>query len=314
MKTVSVMMVILLFCFFSALANDSAQFELTEEKVDSAWLSEGPGGQFLVEVKLKEPYREYFSKLTASNMGNRLEITFSGKLLISPVVMSKIDSGIIQIDKWDSEEDARGFIEALLPKSKRGTIEGGECSKQTEAIRLRSKKALDMARDSLEQYALTKDRHHLVKGLELIEEVIEADKGYALGYYWKATMLAKLKEYEKANLALDQGIKESIKVGDEEVVNLYFMRGVLKQKTGGKGDALEDYEKTVRIYQERLKADPRNWDAIMNSSLVLVLMDRRREAIKLIIEKIEKYPEEEHLKQLLEDIKEFNVAIYLESL
>jgi tetratricopeptide (TPR) repeat protein len=201
-----------------------------------------------------------------------------------------------------------------LPKSKQGKIEGGKCSKQAEAISLRLKEAIDMTRESLEEYALTKDRHHLVKGLELIEDVIEADKGYALGYYWKATILAKLKEYKKASLALDQGIRESIKVGDEEVVSLYFLRGLLKQKAGRNEDALGDYEKTMRIYQERLKAHPRNWDALINCSLVLALMDRREEAIKLIKQTIAEYPEEAHLKQLLEDIVEFNAAIYLERL
>ena len=306
---------VILFCsYLSALANKVLKFELSNEKVDSAWISEGPAGHFVVEVKLNEEYREYFSELTGSNVGRELVIEFSGKVLVNALVMGRIDSGIVQINEWDSEADAREFIRALLPKHRKNNIKSGSCLKQTEAIRPRAKEYLDMALDNLNTYGLTKDRHHLVKGLKLIDNALEADKRYLLGYYWKAVFLAKLEEYQKAVLALDEGIEEGSKTGDDRAVSLYFMRGALKQKTGMKDNALEDYEKARRIYERRLEIDPRNWDAIMNISLALVLMDKRRDAIKLLEETIEKYPQEEHLKQLLRNIKEFNVINYLENL
>ena len=322
LKTI-VIITILLCGFLSTLADEILQFELTQEKIESAWIFEDSEGHFVVDVKLSEPYRGYLSQLTGRNIGKRLSITFSGQILISPVIKDRIDSGIIQVGEWESEENARNFMETLLPKPRPNTRSGGEkrtktgCQ-QNENIKYentpKAKKYSKMAHDSLGNYYLTNDTTYLINGLELIEKAIEADNKYVLGYYWKANMLTKLKEYGKAIITLTEGIEKYLKKEEDKIANLYFLRGVLKQKTGKKENAFDDYNKAIEIYKDSLKADAKNWYAVMNISQALILMDKKKEAVKLLNETIEKYPQEEHLKQLLEDIKVFNVINYLNNL
>jgi len=78
-------------------ANDSLQFELTSDKLDSAWVYESATGCHGVNVLLKDPYRDYLSELTANNIGEELSITYSNFTLFTSVVTARIDSGVIHI-------------------------------------------------------------------------------------------------------------------------------------------------------------------------------------------------------------------------
>ena len=308
--------IIILSCgVLSVWANEGLRFELNHEKVKKAWICESPEGNYVVSVQLNEPYREYFAQLTGNNIGKKLAITFSGQVLINPVIKDRIDSGIIQIGEWRSEEAAKKFEGSLLPKFRKDTSKGsenGEGEKTNTSIKRDAKKYLNMALDSLGKFDLTNDTIFLINGLELIEKAIEADNEYILGYYWKAIMLAKLKEYKRAILTLNAGIEKKYNNEDDKIAKLLFMRGLLRQKTGKKEVAFNDYNRAIKIYRNRLRIEPKNWDAIMNISQALILMDKKKEAVKLLNETIEKYPEEESAKQILEVFKDFDVTKYME--
>jgi len=96
-------------------ANGTLEFEITSEKVSEAWYHRSNTGPYQFYVKLKEPYRKYFSKLTGDNIGKKIVIILSDRILISPVVRGRIDSGIIQIAEFDNEEKAKMFSVKFFP-------------------------------------------------------------------------------------------------------------------------------------------------------------------------------------------------------
>ena len=89
--------------------NETLEFDLTEKKINKAFVNDCSEGNYAVTVELKEPYKTYFSKLTEKNIGKKLAITFCGRTLISPIIRSKIASGTIEVDKWNSEINAKQF-------------------------------------------------------------------------------------------------------------------------------------------------------------------------------------------------------------
>ena len=106
----------LLYSLLPALANETIQYELTKENVKSAMVLEIPKGVFSVEVELTAIEREKFLQLTKNNVEKRLQIIFSEQVVLSAIIKGKIDSGIIRIGKWSSEEQAMAFIKTLLPQ------------------------------------------------------------------------------------------------------------------------------------------------------------------------------------------------------
>ena len=100
-------------------ANEMVQnvpYELTREKVKSARILESPKGFFDVIVELTDVERKKLSIATKANIDKELWIIFSGQVITRAVIRAKIDSGIIRIGRWSSEEQAMAFIKTLLPQ------------------------------------------------------------------------------------------------------------------------------------------------------------------------------------------------------
>lgn len=100
-------------------ANEMVQnvpYELTKEKVNSARILESPKGFFDVVVELTDVERKKLSIVTKANVGKELWIIFSGQVITRAVIRAKIDSGMIKIGRWSSEEQAMVFIKTLLPQ------------------------------------------------------------------------------------------------------------------------------------------------------------------------------------------------------
>lgn len=318
MKTryfLTIVVLIFISGFFCVEGNETLEFDLTERKIHKAFVNDCSEGNYAVTVELKEPYKTYFSELTEKNIGKKLAVTFCGRTLISPIIRNKIDSGTIEVGKWNSEINARQFIKELLTQKNQDN-----CGKSTISLEARAptdskaKKYTKEALGYLSEFQTKNDLHFLNKGIELIEKAIKADNEYVLSYYWKAIMLSKMHEIEKAILTLEEGIENNITNKNDKVVNLYFFRGVLKQKKGLKEESYNDYNEAIEIYKKRLKCNPKDWDAVMNISQALALKDNKKDAVNLLNDTIEKYPEEKIPIKILEDIKHFNVAEYLENL
>ena len=120
-------LVIMVFYFIGGFSyvygNETLEFDLTEEKINKAFVNDSSEGKYAVTVYLKEPYKTYFSELTEKNVGKKLAITFCGHTLISPIIMGKIDSGIIEVGTWNSEENAMHFMRKLLTKNNENNCE-----------------------------------------------------------------------------------------------------------------------------------------------------------------------------------------------
>lgn len=100
-------------------ANEMVQnvtYELTKDKVNSARILKSPKGFFDVVVELTDVERKKLSIVTKANVGKELWIIFSGQVITRAVIRAKIDSGMIKIGRWSSEEQAMVFIKTLLPQ------------------------------------------------------------------------------------------------------------------------------------------------------------------------------------------------------
>jgi preprotein translocase subunit SecD len=106
----------LMFCCFTSCAQETLQYELTQDKIRDVWMSEYEKGQYEVNIILNEPHKEAFSQLTGNNIGKRLSIVFSGRVLISPIIRDEIPSGSIRVADL-SKEDAQKLVDALQPRN-----------------------------------------------------------------------------------------------------------------------------------------------------------------------------------------------------
>ena len=220
-------------------ANDTFQFELTPDKLDSTWVCESADGCYGVRVLLKDPYRKYFSALTAHHIGEELSITYSNLTLFTSVVMTKIDSGAIHIGNCDSKEDAERLVETLQGKSEKNTNNESENWKKTKACERTV--ATEYVKDGikhLNEFRSTDNRAFLIEALESTEKALKADNDYCLGYYWKAVILAKSEDYQKAILTLNEGIEKPCENINDKIGSFYFLRGMIKHKAGEKKSRL----------------------------------------------------------------------------
>jgi preprotein translocase subunit SecD len=97
-----------------AIAEEGLRYEILKHNVSTAWLSDPCSGYYKVIIELNEKAKIDFEKLTKENIGKKLEIIYSGKIVTQAVIKTSIDSGIIQVGKWEHKEDANKFIDALL--------------------------------------------------------------------------------------------------------------------------------------------------------------------------------------------------------
>ena len=112
-KSLLVLIIISIQSLF-AIAEEGLRYEILKHNVSTAWLSDPCSGYYKVIIELNEKAKTNFKIITEENIGKRLEIIFSGKILTQAVIKTEIDSGIIQVGKWEKKEDANKFIDALL--------------------------------------------------------------------------------------------------------------------------------------------------------------------------------------------------------
>ena len=96
-----------------ACAEEPLQFELTHNNIQNVSISEFKQGIFIVAVKLKNPDKEAFRKLTANNIGHKLKVTCKGHTLLTAEIRVEIDSGGITFGEMDSKA-ARNLIDILI--------------------------------------------------------------------------------------------------------------------------------------------------------------------------------------------------------
>jgi tetratricopeptide (TPR) repeat protein len=160
------------------------------------------------------------------------------------------------------------------------------------------------ALENLAEFQRTGETASIIKGLELIDKALDADKGYVALYYWKAYMHTKIGEHEAAISALDDGIKQDHKNGVTGLAYLYFFRGMVKHKEGKLVSARDDYLQAIEAYRKDLRTNPRDWNAVLNIIQALILMERKQEARDFLKEITEKNPEERWLREVARDIEE----------
>lgn len=104
---------ILLFNLVPAYAEETLQYELTHDKIKRVCVYEIKEGLYQVTLELNKPDKEALSQLTENNIGKKLEVVLSGRILMSAVIKGKIDSGVISFSESNSEEAARKIVEIL---------------------------------------------------------------------------------------------------------------------------------------------------------------------------------------------------------
>ena len=101
--------------WYSWAGGDERQYELTRDRIKQAWIVANPDQTFDIVVELTQTATKEFALLTEANVGRSLAIVWSGRVLMRPVVKAKIESGIINISRWHSEEEAKAFLNKLAP-------------------------------------------------------------------------------------------------------------------------------------------------------------------------------------------------------
>ena len=116
MKFISIIMfsgILLINSVICVHAEESVQYELTPRRIKNICISEVKQGIYEVVVILNESDKKTLKKLTASNIGNKIEITCSGHILLTVRIKAEIDSGVIGFGEMDSKT-ARNLIENLI--------------------------------------------------------------------------------------------------------------------------------------------------------------------------------------------------------
>jgi preprotein translocase subunit SecD len=113
LKSISLIIILSIQPFF-VLAEESLKYEISQQNVNAAWLSDSCAEYYSVIIELNDKAKIDFHKLTQENIGKKLEISFSGKVITQAVIKTGIDTGVIQVGKWDHKKDAIKFIETLL--------------------------------------------------------------------------------------------------------------------------------------------------------------------------------------------------------
>jgi len=108
----------------TVLANGILQYHISKKKVETSQVIDNKDGYYSVFIKLKEPYKKEFAKFTRKHIGKKLQIIFLNQVLIEPIIRDTIDSGIIQIGRWKSAEEALMFIETLQNSNKKEKFRG----------------------------------------------------------------------------------------------------------------------------------------------------------------------------------------------
>jgi hypothetical protein len=103
----------LFFILTTLYAEETLQFELAPEKIKQTRVSEVKKGFYRVSVELNESNKEIFARLTENNIGKKLIIIVSGHILMQAVIEGKIDSGIISLGVYNSEEEAKKIVDGL---------------------------------------------------------------------------------------------------------------------------------------------------------------------------------------------------------
>lgn len=295
-----ILLMIIIFGFNTVASGEMLQFELSREKVQDAVL-EKQDDYYTVLVKLKEPYKKAFLKLTEHNIGKKLYVKYSGEILASAIIEWKIDSGMMQVGHWHLKKDAENFLKKIQNKrSYKYNYEENRIKHQYEIKDPNAKTEFRKALNSVANFDEKKDINFLYNGLAAINKVIAIESEYIPAYYWKAFILIKLDDPNRAISTLSIGIDNN---DIARVVDLLFLRGMIFQKTKRKKKAFEDFRKAIEGYKQKLKVNPKDWDSLMHLSHALVLINEKEEAVKMLNDIIIKYPEEKILKQILNFIK-----------
>lgn len=101
-----IMLIAVLISILSTCSRNVVIYELTPQKVDRVMILDNEDGYCEVVIILNKLHREEFGKLTENNIGARLKILLLGKVLISPTIKAKIESGYIQGGRWRNKKDA----------------------------------------------------------------------------------------------------------------------------------------------------------------------------------------------------------------
>jgi tetratricopeptide (TPR) repeat protein len=304
--------VVLLVLYFAVAcqSSDSVKFNISAEMIKSAWAYNVSQGHSNVNVLLKDEYKRHLSELTENNIGKRLTISFSGKALTTARISSKISSGVVNVGNNLTDEEANSLIVRL--GSVNSTIAENKALNNYEESADIIQQQLRSVIEDVSKFEAVGDKAVLSKALNKAEAVVQKFPNSCDAYYWKAMVLTKLGEYKRASGSLTEAVNRKCDGIAKRLGSFLFFRGVIEHKAKMQKKAYEDYEMAIHSYQEILETNPKNIDSIIGMCQALSMMDRKKDALELIKNKISEYPEDQMLKKAQKFIQEFDAATYLE--
>lgn len=167
------------------------------------------------------------------------------------------------------------------------------------AIRSKAEKYHDLASENYANYYQTKDRTLLLKGLELIDKAIDADKTLIMAYCRKASILMALEQYQNAILILNEALKTNPKGDSIERAYLFSLRGMIQDGLGKKNSCFEDYSRAIEILKDELINKRYDIGEIALFIQVMFLMNKGNDGLIFLTEMCEQYPKNKVLKERL---------------
>lgn len=177
------------------------RFELTLDMIEIVCQNEKKQDRFEISIFLNPGSREYFSKLTEENVGERLELTYYGQIILCAGISAKIDSGVILLGQDFSASEAERVMN-LFNEGKRQFIWIKSSSKNRSDAASTENDYLRRAMEKLGNFHGTGDHSWLTSGLKLVERVISDSPELCDGYYYQSIFLLHLGENTKAITAL----------------------------------------------------------------------------------------------------------------
>jgi hypothetical protein len=146
--------------------------------------------------------------------------------------------------------------------------------------------------------------------LKLFDAAIKADSSNVPGFLWKSLILSNQKKYKEALNYVYTGIKKSKANGNVLLPQLYMNSGGLNLLLNDSKQSTIEYTNAINSYQEILKVNKCNMDAVANIPIIYSILNQKDKAYKFIDNNKDCY-KGVNIAEFKKKIKEFDLKKYL---
>ena len=148
----------------------------------------------------------------------------------------------------------------------------------------------------------------LNEALNNLNKAIGEQRNYHHAYYNKANVLIAMKKYDAALKAIEELLQ--VKKNDP---GTFLLMGMIYEKSGNMGKAQQQYERTPKAYEEKLKTPMATLQDSLEKDQVLLFLEGKEKALKRINERLKKDPQNVDLLIAKQSIEQFDREEYFKN-